>query len=74
MPFLPYEQVVLLNPQASIEYKALGDLQMRQSKTDEAIKAYQKYLENSTGDEKVAKTVGLYKIFQEKIPGSNPVS
>ena len=69
---LTYEQVVLLNPQASIEYKALGDLQMRQSKTDEAIKAYQKYLENSTGDEKVAKTVGLYKYskkkYQEAIP------
>jgi tetratricopeptide (TPR) repeat protein len=65
---LTYEQVVLLNPQASIEYKALGDLQMRQSKTDEAIKAYQKYLENAPGDEKVAKTVGLYKYSKKKYP------
>ena len=65
---LTYEQVVLLNPQASAEYKALGDLQIRQGKTDEAIKAYQKYLEKASSDEKVAKIVGLYKYSKKTYP------
>jgi tetratricopeptide (TPR) repeat protein len=68
---ITFEQVVLLNPQASSEYKALGDLQSRQNKAEDAIKSYQKYLEKATGDDKIARIVGMNiygkKQYQEAV-------
>jgi tetratricopeptide (TPR) repeat protein len=42
-----YQQVVAINPDASAEYKTLGDLYMKQKKTDQAIEAYKKYIDKA---------------------------
>jgi tetratricopeptide (TPR) repeat protein len=68
---ITYEQVVLLNPQAGMEYKALGELQMKQNKNEDAIQSFRKYLEKATGDDKISRIVGmnLYgkKQYQEAV-------
>lgn len=56
-----YEQVVMMNPKATIEYKALGDLHRRSKKTKDAMEAYKKYLVKVPSDGEVAKVVGLYE-------------
>jgi len=61
---LTFQQVVMLNPEVSKEYKALGSLLMRQKKNDEAIKSYLEYLVK-TADDTIAGTVGLY-MYEKK--------
>ncbi len=63
---LSLEQVVMLNPNAGAEYKTLGSLQMKQKKTEHAIKSYRKYLEKIKNDDDIAKTVGLYLYGQKQ--------
>ena len=55
---ITYEQAVMMNPKASDEYKALGALYLRQNKTEQAMSAYQKYLDRKPGDEAIAAKVG----------------
>jgi tetratricopeptide (TPR) repeat protein len=57
---ITYEQAVMMNPKASDEYKALGALYLRQNKTEQAMSAYQKYLDRKPGDEAIAAKVGNY--------------
>ena len=64
---LTYEQTIAMNPSASSEYKALGDLYMKQSKTDQAVKAYKKYLEKNS-DNGIAMLVGEYSYKQKNYP------
>jgi tetratricopeptide (TPR) repeat protein len=54
---LVLEQVTLMNPSATTEYKQLGDLYVQQKKPGEAVKAYKKFLEKGT-DNAAAKLVG----------------
>jgi tetratricopeptide (TPR) repeat protein len=61
---LTYEQAIAMNPSASAEYKALGDLYASQNKNDLAIKNYKKYLEKNA-DNTLARKVGEYS-FQQK--------
>jgi tetratricopeptide (TPR) repeat protein len=56
---LTYEQTVAMNPQASKEYKILGDLYKKQTKLESAMKSYKKYLEKNS-DNALAKEVGEY--------------
>lgn len=56
---LTYEQAVAMSPDASNEYKVLGDLYSQQKKTDLAIKNYMKYLEKNS-DNVLARMVGSY--------------
>jgi tetratricopeptide (TPR) repeat protein len=56
-----YEQVVMMNPKATTEYKALGDLHARAKKIDEAMKAYKQYLVKVPSDGAIARKVGLYE-------------
>ncbi len=46
-----YQQVVAINPDAVQECKILGDLYMKQKKTDDALDAYKKYLAKATTDD-----------------------
>ena len=62
---ITYEQAVMMNPKAVEEYKMLGDLYTRQKKTDQAVKAYAKYLEGNLTDQVIAKKVGDY-LYSEK--------
>jgi len=57
---ITYEQAVMMNTKADKEYKTLGDLYMRQKKTEQAYGAYKKYLNSGVKDEDVALKVGLY--------------
>ena len=41
-----------MNPQPSLEYKALGELQLKIGKRDNAIASYKKYLE--TGNDRLS--------------------
>jgi tetratricopeptide (TPR) repeat protein len=61
MALITYEQAVAMNPAADKEYKALGDLYMKQKKAENAIKAYKKYLEKST-DDSVAGVIGKFSL------------
>lgn len=61
MALITYEQAVAMNPAANAEYKALGDLYMKQKKTENAIKSYKKYLEKSS-DDSIAEVVGKYSL------------
>jgi tetratricopeptide (TPR) repeat protein len=61
---LTYEQVVAMNPSANREYRQLGDLYMKQSKTDLAMKAYKKYVEK-TADNAISKQIGVYSYEQK---------
>jgi tetratricopeptide (TPR) repeat protein len=54
---LTYEQAIAMNPMASKEYKALGDLYMQQKKTEPAIRSYKKYLERNS-DNTIAQLIG----------------
>ncbi len=65
---ITYEQVVLMNPKAIKEYKALGDLSQKIGKEDNAISAYEKYLAKAPGDNAVAKTIGLYRFEKKQYP------
>jgi tetratricopeptide (TPR) repeat protein len=58
---ITYEQVVLMNPKATREYKQLGDLNMKIGKKESGISAYQKFLTKVPEDADVARTVGLYQ-------------
>jgi tetratricopeptide (TPR) repeat protein len=49
-----YQQVVAVNPDAVSEYKALGDLYMKENKTDEAMDAYKKYAAKAPDDPSIA--------------------
>ncbi len=63
---LSYEQVVLVNQDASEEYKELGELHEKAGKQENAINAYMKYLEKVPTDGPVARKVGLYQHEQKK--------
>jgi tetratricopeptide (TPR) repeat protein len=63
---ITYEQVVLMKPKPSPEYKTLGDLLLKAGKTDNAMDAYQKYLAETSSDQAVARTVGLYQYDRKK--------
>jgi tetratricopeptide (TPR) repeat protein len=49
-----YQQVVAVNPDATAEYKILGDLYMKQNKQDEAMDAYKKYSAKAPDDPSTA--------------------
>ncbi len=67
MAVITYEQAVAMNPAADKEYKALGDLYMKQKKAEPAIKAYKKYLEKST-DDSIAGVIGKYSVESKNYP------
>jgi tetratricopeptide (TPR) repeat protein len=67
MAAMSYEQAIAMNPMASREYKALGDLYMQLKKTDAAIRAYKKYLEK-TPDNAVARLIGEQALAQKNYP------
>jgi tetratricopeptide (TPR) repeat protein len=67
MAVITYEQAVAMNPAADKEYKALGDLYMKQKKTEPAVKAYKKYLEKST-DDSIAGVIGKYSVDSKNYP------
>jgi tetratricopeptide (TPR) repeat protein len=54
---LVLEQFTMMNPNATAEFKLLGDLYVQQKKFAEAVKAYRKFLEKGT-DDAAAKLVG----------------
>lgn len=58
---ISYEQIVLLNPKAKEEFKALGELQAKLGNEEQAISTYKKYLEKAPKDEKVALKVGTFE-------------
>lgn len=60
------EQALKINPSATKEYKLLGDLNMKQKKTDAAIKAYVKYLSKASSDEATARIVAEYYYGKKK--------
>lgn len=62
---ISYEQAVMISPQASTEYKELGELYLRMGKEDEAIKAFKKYLEKNNSDTSVIQIIGR-KSFEQK--------
>lgn len=64
---LTYEQAIAMNPQASKEYKVLGDLYKKNKKDESAIKNYKKYLEKNS-DNNLAKEVGEYALKQKNYP------
>jgi tetratricopeptide (TPR) repeat protein len=53
-----YEQAVAVNPAAQAEYKALGELYMKQNKPQQGLDMYRKYLEKAPHDIEVASIVG----------------
>jgi len=55
---IAYEQVLMMNPNASKEYKELAAIQTRQGNTDQAMANYKKYLEKNPADEEIALLVG----------------
>ncbi len=55
---ISYEQAVMMNPKAVEEHKTLGDLYMRQKKTDQAMRAYRKYLDAGGKDSDIAEQIG----------------
>jgi tetratricopeptide (TPR) repeat protein len=65
---ISYEQVVLMKPKPSKEFKMLGDLQTKAGKTDAAMEAYRKYLLEVPTDQSIARTVGLHEYNQKKFP------
>ena len=60
------EKALDLNPKAVKEYRLLGDLNMKQKKTANAIAAYRKYLEKAPDDEDIARKVAIYYYKQRK--------
>jgi len=58
---IAYEQVLMMNPNASKEYKELGTIQAKQGNQDQAIANYKKYLEKNATDEEIALTVANYE-------------
>jgi tetratricopeptide (TPR) repeat protein len=56
-----YEQLVVLNPEASAEYKVLGDLVTKSGKAKEGMDNYRKYLAKVPTDNEVSIKVGLYE-------------
>lgn len=62
---LTYEQVTALNPKASDEYKALGDLYKAQKKSDLSIRNYKKYLETKS-DNTVSREVAVYSFSRKE--------
>ena len=62
---ISYEQAIMMNSQASDEYKELGDLYFRLGRDAEGNKAYRKYLDKKPDDTEVAKLVGKYA-FERK--------
>lgn len=67
---ITYEQVLMMNPKAAKEYKALGALYEKQKKTDQAMKAYKNYLDNSSGDNAIAQKVGSYLLKKKDYQGA----
>jgi len=55
---ITYEQAVMMNRDASKEFKELGDLYTRQKKDAEALRSYMRYLDKVKDDAVVANTVG----------------
>lgn len=64
---LTYEQAIAMNPVASKEYKALGDLYVVQKRQDVAVKNYKKYLEKNS-DNSLAKLVGEFSMKDKNFP------
>jgi len=58
---IAYEQVLLMNPNASKEYKELGLIQAKQGNQDQAMANYKKYLEKNQADEEIALAVGNHE-------------
>ncbi len=61
-----YEQALMVNPKLLNEYKVLGDLYLKQKKTDAAMKCYRKYLDRTSADWELAKIVGLNSFFGKR--------
>ena len=63
---ITYEQAVMMNKDASREYKELGDLYTRQKKDPEALRSYMRYLDKVKDDITVANTVGRLLYGQKR--------
>lgn len=61
-----YQQIVLLNPEATKEYKILGDLTLKSGKESEGIDIYKKYLEKVKDDQDIASKIGLFEYKSKK--------
>jgi tetratricopeptide (TPR) repeat protein len=58
---ITYEQVLMMNPDASREYKELGAIQARQGNQDQSMANYKKYVDKNPADEETALAVGNYE-------------
>jgi tetratricopeptide (TPR) repeat protein len=58
---IAYEQVLMMNANASKEYRDLAAIQAKQGNQDQAMANYKKYLDKNPADEDVAVSVGDYE-------------
>ena len=56
-----YEQLVMLNQNATKEYKTLAELTTKSGKVKEGMDLYKKYLAKVSGDQEISLKVGLYE-------------
>ena len=74
---ISYEQVLAMNPNASREYKELGDLYNQQNKKEPAMSAYKKYIDKDSSNTAIILTVAEYsfknKDFDEAVKYLNMV-
>ncbi|HEX7510327.1 MAG TPA: tetratricopeptide repeat protein, partial [Chitinivibrionales bacterium] len=57
---ITYEQALAMNPNASQEYKALGDLYNQQNKKDLAMSSYKKFVEKDTANTAIILSIAEY--------------
>ena len=63
---ITYEQAVIMKPNASTEYRALGDLYKQQNKMDQAVGAYKKFIEKDASDNALLMLVADYAFTNKK--------
>lgn len=63
---LSYQQITLLNPESTNEYKVLGNLILKSGKEEEGIEIYKKYLGKVKDDQEIASKIGLYEYKNKK--------
>lgn len=62
---ISYEQAVMMSPQATSEFKELGEIYLQMGKEEEGIRALKKYIDKNPSDTGVAKILGK-KLFDRK--------
>lgn len=67
---ITYEQAIMLNPKADKEYRSLGYLYDKQGKTEQAMKAFRKYLDKVSTDQSIAIKLGNYLYDKKDYEGA----